>query len=235
MHSRFWYSIHLLDVLLMSPTLQNVVRAVTGSIKHLGVTAVFGFFCIYIFAAVGLFWLEDESICCNNSCNSSGGGWRGNSCDGSCNTAAGTTATATVMAAMSQAASSLCLNLTHHPSSLWFLVLLISREGWTGPWTKEVNILRGNTGRIYHTNRCEDPYLHINRRGEFHVHTRSLLHLHVLLPRRLQRHTSALCARLLSGRQYVGVGRRSSRGRTLRLHNPCCNPCHWPCCKRGCH
>jgi hypothetical protein len=61
-HSRFWYSIHLLDVLLMSPTLQNVVRAVTGSIKQLGVTAVFGFFCIYIFAAVGFFYLEDEYI-----------------------------------------------------------------------------------------------------------------------------------------------------------------------------
>jgi hypothetical protein len=62
MHSRFWYSIHLLDALLLSPTLQNVVRAVTGSIKQLGVTAVFGFFCIYIFAAVGFFYFEDEYI-----------------------------------------------------------------------------------------------------------------------------------------------------------------------------
>jgi hypothetical protein len=34
-------------------------------------------------------------------------------------------------------------------------MLQSSDNGWAGPWTNETNILRGNTGRIYHTNLCE--------------------------------------------------------------------------------
>ena len=54
----FFYCYHLLDVVVMSEVLKNVVRAVTNSTKQLSMTSLLGVFAIYIFSVVSFFFLQ---------------------------------------------------------------------------------------------------------------------------------------------------------------------------------
>jgi hypothetical protein len=56
------YAFHLADVIIMSPILQNVVRAVTSSAAQLSMTLLMGVFAVYFFAAMGFFMLQGEFV-----------------------------------------------------------------------------------------------------------------------------------------------------------------------------
>ena len=50
-----FYCFHLLDLVVISPSLQNVVRSVTQPIQSLAMTALLGLFTVYIFSLVGFY------------------------------------------------------------------------------------------------------------------------------------------------------------------------------------
>jgi len=50
-----FYCFHLLDLVVISPSLQNVVRSVTQPIQSLAMTALLGLFAVYIFSLVGFY------------------------------------------------------------------------------------------------------------------------------------------------------------------------------------
>jgi hypothetical protein len=56
------YSFQLLDLIVMSPILQNVVKAVTKSAKQLSMTLLLGLLTVYVFAGVGFFFLQGEML-----------------------------------------------------------------------------------------------------------------------------------------------------------------------------
>jgi hypothetical protein len=56
----FFYCFHLLDLVLMSNALQNVVRSVTSPIVSLGMTSILTLFCVYIFALLGFFLFDGD-------------------------------------------------------------------------------------------------------------------------------------------------------------------------------
>ena len=57
-----FYCFHLMDLIVVSPNLQNVVRAVTDPIQALSMTGLLGIFTIYIFALIG------SDGCCADCC-----------------------------------------------------------------------------------------------------------------------------------------------------------------------
>eukprot|EP00935_MAST-01C_sp_MAST-1C-sp1_P000740 g740.t1 len=54
------YSFQLLDLIVMSPILQNVVKAVTKSAKQLSMTLLLGVLTVYLFAGGAFFFLQGE-------------------------------------------------------------------------------------------------------------------------------------------------------------------------------
>lgn len=54
-----FYSLHLLDFVARSPTLQNVIRSVTKNGGQFALTAVLMIVIIYIYTTIGFFYLQD--------------------------------------------------------------------------------------------------------------------------------------------------------------------------------
>jgi len=57
--SKIFYCLHLLDIVGRSPTLQNIIQAVTLNRLQLLMTGLLGIILIYIYAVVGYFFLND--------------------------------------------------------------------------------------------------------------------------------------------------------------------------------
>jgi hypothetical protein len=55
-----FYCFHLLDLVVISPSLQNVVRSVTQPITSLAMTALLGLFAVYIFSLVGFYAFPND-------------------------------------------------------------------------------------------------------------------------------------------------------------------------------
>jgi hypothetical protein len=56
----YFYCFHLLDLVLMSNALQNVVRSVTNPIVSLGMTSILMIFSVYIFSLIGFFLFDGD-------------------------------------------------------------------------------------------------------------------------------------------------------------------------------
>ena len=71
-HCEWLFCFHLLDVVVMSEVLKNVVRAVTNSTKQLSMTTLLGIFAIYIFSVVSFYFLQGTMMNENrvNECQS---------------------------------------------------------------------------------------------------------------------------------------------------------------------
>lgn len=57
--SPFFYTLHLLDVITRSPTLRNVIQAVTKNYRQLLLTAMLGLIIIYVFSVIAFAYLYD--------------------------------------------------------------------------------------------------------------------------------------------------------------------------------
>ena len=75
---RYFYAFHLFELIIMSPTLTNVVRAVWVPAVQLGMTAVLALVVLYSFTLIGFYFFRDSffagrcgrvvSVCAKRAC-----------------------------------------------------------------------------------------------------------------------------------------------------------------------